>query len=245
MVAVSPWAARAPVRRTSSRSTAPTAPASRSSLEPTGITLQLVGGPLANDACDLDTAPGNLGQNYPVITSAVIAAGNVTISGTLNSTASTDFRVEFFSNTTCDPSGNGQGQTFLGFANVTTPVGGCDVSFGPLVFPVPAGQAVFTVTATALPSNTSEFSACFPVGGASTPTNTPTITPTNTPTNVSTFTPTPTPTNTPAGVPTLTPTRTVTVPAPAAVVPTLSGEMLLLLGAALALTSLLLLRRSG
>jgi len=44
-------------------------------------------------------------------------------------------------------------------------------------------------------------------------------------------------------VPTSTPT--VTQGAPAAVVPTLSEEMLLLLGAALALTSLLLLRRSG
>ena len=43
--------------------------------------------PLPNDACDGDTVPGNRGQNYPVITSAVIAGGNVTISGTLNSTA--------------------------------------------------------------------------------------------------------------------------------------------------------------
>jgi hypothetical protein len=207
-----------------------------------GITLQFPGIPLANDACDVDTAPGNLGQNYPVITAAVIAAGNVTISGTLNSTASTDFRLEFFSNTACDPSGNGQGQTFIGFANATTPVGNCDVSFGPLVFPVPAGQTIFTATATELPSNTSEFSACFPVVGAVTPTNTPTSTPTNTPTL--------TPTNTPAGVatstPTSTPTRTPTQGgAPAVVVPTLTPGLLALLGLALAAAAILLIRRSG
>ncbi len=32
------------------------------------------------DNCDADPGPGNNKQNYPVITSAVIAAGNVTIS---------------------------------------------------------------------------------------------------------------------------------------------------------------------
>ena len=181
--------------------------------------------PLANDACDVDTVPGNHGQNYPVITSAVIAAGNVTISGTLNSTASADFRLEFFSNVTCDPSGNGEGQTFLGSADVTTPVGSCDVSFGPLVFPVPPGQTIFTATATEEPSNTSEFSACFAAGGAPpTPTPTPTVTPTTTST----------PTTTPGGP-----------PAAASSVPTLSGGMIALLGIALVATALALLRRGA
>ena len=55
-----------------------------------------------------------------------------------------------------------------------------------------------------------------------------------------TSTPTPTPTNTPGGA---TPTATPVGPG-GATVPTLSTGMLLLLGAALALTALLLLRRS-
>jgi hypothetical protein len=194
-----------------------------------GITLQLIGVPLANDACDVDTTPGNLGQNYPVITSASIVAGNVTISGTLNSTASTDFHLEFFSNVACDPSGNGEGQTFIGSANVTTPVGNCDVSFGPLVFPVPPGQTVFTATADDF-SNSSEFSACFAAG----------VPPTATPTPPPIFTPTPT--NTPAGVPTATPTPRS---ASGAVVPMLTPGLLALFALALALSAVLLLRRSG
>jgi CSLREA domain-containing protein len=190
-----------------------------------GIRLSNTGAPLANDACDVDTLPGNRGQNYPVITSAVIAAGNVTISGTLNSTQSADFQIEFFSNVACDPSGNGEGQTFLGFANVTTPVGGCDVSFGPLVFPVPPGQTFITASATELPFNTSEFSACFTAGGAP---PTPTLTPT--------------PTSTPPG-PTATSTPTPVGGAPAAI-PTLSPTSLLLLGLALGLVALSVLRKN-
>ena len=123
------------------------------------------GTPHANDACDPDTVPGDLGQNYPTITSAAIAAGNVTISGTLDSTASTTFRVEFFSNVSASPSGNGEGQTFLGFANVTTDAL-CDGSFGPLVFPVPSGQTVFAATATDPANNTSEFSVAFTAAAA-------------------------------------------------------------------------------
>jgi hypothetical protein len=120
--------------------------------------------PLANDPGDADTGQGNDGQNFPVITSAVVAAGNATISGTLNSLASTQFRLEFFSNAVCGPQGFGQGQTFIGFADVTTDGSG-NVSFGPLVFPVPPGQAVITSTATDIVAgNTSEFSQC-PTGG--------------------------------------------------------------------------------
>ncbi|MEO8054808.1 MAG: CSLREA domain-containing protein, partial [Acidobacteriota bacterium] len=64
-------------------------------------------------------SPGG-SQNYPVLTAAPIAAGTVNISGTLNGTASSTFRIEFFSSAVGDPTGYGEGQTFLGFANVTT-----------------------------------------------------------------------------------------------------------------------------
>ncbi len=188
-------------------------------------------GVTANDPCDIDTGPNNL-QNFPVITSASIAGVNATISGTLNSTASTTFRVEFFSNAVCGVSGNGEGQTFLGFANVTTgPT--CSASFGPLFFAVPPGQTVITSTATDSANNTSEFSACFAAGGA---------TPTPTPTSTLTATPTPTPTG-PTPTPALTPT-----PVPAggvAAVPTLAPNVLAFLGLALALAALFVLRKSS
>jgi CSLREA domain-containing protein len=119
--------------------------------------------PLPNDACDADTQPGNLGQNYPVLTSATIAAGSVTISGTLNSVAATSYRIEFFSSSTCNASGNGEGKTYLGFTNATTN-GTCDATFGPVAFPVPGGQTIITATATDPGNNTSEFSACFATG---------------------------------------------------------------------------------
>jgi hypothetical protein len=104
--------------------------------------------------------PGTNGQNYPVITSAVVAAGNATISGTLNSTASTVFRLEFFASAACDTSGFGEGQSFIGFTNVTTDGAGNAVS--PVGFCRSGGQSVITSTATDPGSNTSEFSACLP-----------------------------------------------------------------------------------
>ena len=181
-----------------------------------------------NDAGDADTATGgpNLLQNFPVITSAVPAGGNVTIGGSLNSTPSTTFRLEFFSNAACDPLGFGEGQTFLGATSVTTDAGG-NATFSGLVFTLTAGQSLITSTATDPLGNTSEFSACFTAGGVG-PTATPTPTPTTTPT------------------PTSTPTVTVTVPPPPSgvVVPTLSPAFLVLLAAGLALVSILLIRRS-
>jgi len=106
-----------------------------------------------NDPGDGDAGANNR-QNFPVITSV---AGGI-IKGTLNSLPNTTFRLEFFSNSTCDPSGHGEGETYLGFTEVTTDGDGnvtFEVSFSG------AGTNV-TATATNLSTNdTSEFSACF------------------------------------------------------------------------------------
>lgn len=127
-----------------------------------GITLQdsTPGIPTPNDPGDADVVPGNDGQNYPVITSAVVSAGSATISGTLNSLANKQFHIEFFANAACGATGFGQGQTFIGSSDVTTDASG-NASFGPLVFAVPVGQNVITSTATDVAlGNTSEFSQC-------------------------------------------------------------------------------------
>ncbi len=123
-----------------------------------GISLNS-GTPTSNDPGDADTGANNL-QNYPVITSAPISAGVAAISGTLNSTPNTTFRIEFFAGSGCDASGFGEGRTFIGTTDKTTDANG-DVSFGPLSFIVPAGQAEITTTATDAVGNTSEFSQCF------------------------------------------------------------------------------------
>ncbi|HEY3662908.1 MAG TPA: hypothetical protein VGL24_07125, partial [Chthoniobacterales bacterium] len=110
-----------------------------------------------NDAGDGDTGPNNL-QNFPVITSASIAGGSATIAGTLNSAASTQFTIDFFVNPTCDPSGFGEGQTFIGSTDVTTGTGG-NANFSVTLATV-AVAGTITATATDPAGNTSEFSAC-------------------------------------------------------------------------------------
>ena len=109
-----------------------------------------------NDGGDGDSGENAL-QNFPVLTDVTWSSTDVTIDGTLNSAASTTYRVEFFANTTVDTSGYGEGQTYLGFVDVTTDGSG-NASFSRnLTVAVPAG-ASYTATATDPAGNTSEFS---------------------------------------------------------------------------------------
>lgn len=116
-----------------------------------------------NDPGDADTGHNGL-QNYPDLASAVVEAGTTTITGSLDSTPNTLFSVAFFSSPACDPSGFGEGRTFLGFDSVTTDGGGIAAIDVTLPLAVPPGHSV---TATARPSgsttDTSEFSACVAV----------------------------------------------------------------------------------
>ena len=114
-----------------------------------------------NDACDGDTGANNL-QNFPVIT-AVTPGTSTRIQGTLNSKANTVYRLEFFANASCDPSGYGEGQAFIGYLDVTTDAG-CNASFDVTYsYATNPGQPI-TATATDPSGNTSEFCACVPTG---------------------------------------------------------------------------------
>ena len=108
-----------------------------------------------NDPGDPDTGPNNL-QNYPVLTSVSSSGGNTAIAGTLNSTANTTYRIEFFANNAVDPTGYGEGQSFAGSTNVTTDANG-NASFN-ISVPQIAGIQHVTATATDPNGNTSEFS---------------------------------------------------------------------------------------
>jgi len=110
-----------------------------------------------NDPADADTGPNGL-KNFPVLTSAVSNGGVRTVFGTLDSAPNTTFSVEFFLNSTCDSSGYGEGQSFLGTVSVTTDAAG-RATFQASV-PPPSGAAFVTATATDPAGNTSEFSAC-------------------------------------------------------------------------------------
>lgn len=119
-------------------------------LGPNGVT--------PNDPGDGDTGANNL-QNFPVLTSAITAAGVTTVQGTLDSTPNTTFTLEFFANGVCDPSGHGEAESFKGSTTVTTDGSGM-ASFA-FVLPTvaPAGQFL-TATATDPGNNTSELSKC-------------------------------------------------------------------------------------
>jgi hypothetical protein len=90
----------------------------------------------------------NDNQAAPLLTSASSSTSGTTISGTLQSVASTTFRIEFFANTTADPSGYGQGRTYLGFTTVTTNSSGAGSFAFTVTTPLPAGQTVLSATAT-------------------------------------------------------------------------------------------------
>jgi uncharacterized repeat protein (TIGR01451 family) len=115
-------------------------------------------GVTANDAGDADTGPNNL-QNFPVLTSATPSGGNTVVQGMLQSTILTTFNIQFFANLSCDLSGNGEGQIFLGSTSVTTDGQGNAPFNATLPTPTTPGQVV-TATATDETNNTSEFSQC-------------------------------------------------------------------------------------
>jgi hypothetical protein len=130
----------------------------------TGLGIDIGGlGFTANDNCDADTGANNQ-QNFPVLTSATNEAGSTVIAGTLNSTANTSFTLDFYANTACDASGNGEGKIYLG-SNMVTSDGSCNANFM-VTLPVAAAVGDFvTATATGPGGNTSEFSACRQVTG--------------------------------------------------------------------------------
>ncbi len=115
-----------------------------------------------NDPCDGDMGPNNL-QNYPVITNVAVAGGTTTITGTLNSMAASSFTLDFYSNSEANPSGFGEGETYVGSTDVMTDTS-CNASFN---VNIPSAPTIvfYTATATDAAGNTSEFSQAVSVLG--------------------------------------------------------------------------------
>lgn len=126
-----------------------------------GLGIDLAGygageGVTPNDAGDADAGANNL-QNFPVISSVTFKNGTVTVQGTLNSAPNGSYRLEFFGNDAVNASGHGEGQYYLGAANVVTDATG-NVAFNQS-FAVPSSARSISATATDTAGNTSEFSA--------------------------------------------------------------------------------------
>jgi parallel beta-helix repeat protein len=124
-----------------------------------------------NDAGDADTGPNNL-QNFPVISLAVPAAGQLSLTYAVPSAPANSqypIRVEFFK----ADAGGTQGQTYLGFDTFTQAdfvVGAKTFLFTPAVS-VAAGEKI-VATATDNAGNTSEFSAAAALPSCTTVINT-------------------------------------------------------------------------
>lgn len=127
-----------------------------------------------NDGSDIDTGPNNL-QNAPVLTFLERAGGEVDIQGNINSSPGLKHRIDFFANVTCDLSGYGEGQVYLGFIDINTDVNGeanFSVTFPDSAFTTGSELAEYiTMTATDYKpvnengsifpeNNTSEYSRC-------------------------------------------------------------------------------------
>ncbi len=113
-----------------------------------------------NDPGDSDFGYNNF-QNFPVITSVTGNSSETTIAGTLNSTPNTSFTINFYSNSSCDASGYGEGAQQFGQSaiGIPTDASGNVTFFATLPIPLAAGR-VITATATDPNGNTSEFSSC-------------------------------------------------------------------------------------
>jgi hypothetical protein len=110
-----------------------------------------------NDPTDSDDG-ANFLQNYPLITSASNNGSSLTVSGSVPGASGT-YVLEFFANSDCDPSGYGEGETFLGSAEVE--LAPEDPSFSVMIPTKQSAAGYLTVTATDEGDNTSEFSECF------------------------------------------------------------------------------------
>ena len=120
-----------------------------------GVTPNSAGGP--------HSGPNDL-QNFPVITSAMSAGGTTTVGGNFNSTPNTTFTLDFYTISSLNASGYGEGRHILGSESVTTdPSGNLNGLSGFLfAFATPStGAQYVTVTATDPGGNTSEFSQEF------------------------------------------------------------------------------------
>ncbi|HMY75683.1 MAG TPA: Calx-beta domain-containing protein, partial [Blastocatellia bacterium] len=126
-----------------------------------------------NDPADGDSGPNSL-RNFPVLSAAVVSTvgGNtmLRVQGVLNTGVSSTNTVQLYLNPACDPSGNGEGQTYLGQFTVTIPAGNVANFDQSLALPAGVGitpgavvTATTSLTVFGVSTGTSEFSPCLPV----------------------------------------------------------------------------------
>jgi len=122
-----------------------------------------------NDADDADTGANNL-QNFPVLTSATLEYGELTVEGSLDiphiaTPLPQAVSIALYANGACHSPGHGQGDVFLG-VEITNLVDGGVTTIETFSITQAAAVAlgtIITATATDDEGNTSEFSQCVEV----------------------------------------------------------------------------------
>ena len=99
----------------------------------------------------------------PTVTGVTVGSGTLTFSGEATAGPSEEgIELDFFASHTCDPSGAGEGQTFLGSESFESFGGATAYETEGLAATVPAGQNYITATSTgSVLGQTTEFSQCF------------------------------------------------------------------------------------
>ncbi|HEX3239370.1 MAG TPA: right-handed parallel beta-helix repeat-containing protein [Solirubrobacterales bacterium] len=105
----------------------------------------------------------------PVLTGLATPSGSTTVSGTLSGAAPNGiYAFDFYANSSCDPSGSGEGEAYLGDSQTLEADAGGSLSFSTTgLDELPVGQSVITATTTeVIPESfeqVSEFSQCFSI----------------------------------------------------------------------------------
>lgn len=102
-----------------------------------------------------------LEDDVPIITLASVDGDSLFVSGHYEGTPNSAFRIEFFSNTSCDGNGFGEGKTYLGYTTGTSDGSGI-LTFGDNIY-APAANTGDAITCLTTDGNgtTHEFSECF------------------------------------------------------------------------------------
>lgn len=135
------------------------------SITSSGLAIDLSGnGPTPNDAAPDPDSGDNGWQNFPVLTSASLTPGALTVTGTLTSAPLTPYQIELFSNSAANP----DARTLLDSFTASTDATGNLTFTRTITSPLPVAGEVITATATnrgllaipgSTPNSTSEVSA--------------------------------------------------------------------------------------
>ena len=122
------------------------------------IDLGATGVVLPNTPGGPHIGPNNL-QNFPVLTAVAASGAGAFVHGSLNSTPNTTFQIDLYDSPNADPSGFGEGKTYLSSISVKTDAGGNGSFSARLPDGLPV-NSYLAATATDPADNTSEFSKC-------------------------------------------------------------------------------------